>query len=212
MFSSVGTKESGTRFLTYVDAVLGFKHLLTTADLDKALSLCTGMRGKLRSRFLVLSDDRVLPPAPVRPRGKRKQDSTESGEATQVFYKRTRGRSVGGVPGVSPIPSSANTAVHPQTQARPVVSQPGSSQTQPLPQPMQSQSVYQGAAKATNSFLRHFNVPPPVLEVNEAPTGSDQSSIVEDWASAHSDETLIACEYLNHFIYLMFCYASFKYV
>ena len=75
LFSSVGTKESGTRFLTYVDAVLGFKHLLTTADLDKALSLCTGMRGKLRSRFLVLSDDRVLPPPPVRPRGKRKQDS-----------------------------------------------------------------------------------------------------------------------------------------
>ena len=63
---SVGTKESGTRHLSYVDAVLGFRHLLQQADLDRALSLCTGMRGKLKSRFIVLSDDRVLPPPPIR--------------------------------------------------------------------------------------------------------------------------------------------------
>ena len=66
----VGTKEQGTRFLSYVDAINGYRHLLTQEDLDKALSMCTGLRGHLRSRFLVLSDDRVLPPAPSG-RGKR---------------------------------------------------------------------------------------------------------------------------------------------
>ena len=54
--------KTGTRFLTYVDAVLGFKHLLTESDLDKALSMCSSLRGKLRSRFLVLSDDHTSPP------------------------------------------------------------------------------------------------------------------------------------------------------
>ena len=68
----VGAKDSGTRFLSYVDAVNGFRHLLKQEDLDKALSLCTGLRGHLKSRFIVLSDDRVLPPAPQgQGRGKR---------------------------------------------------------------------------------------------------------------------------------------------
>ena len=63
-------KDQGTRFLSYVDAIHGFRHLLKQEDLDRALSMCTGLRGHLRSRFLVLSDDRVLPPAPAQ-RGKR---------------------------------------------------------------------------------------------------------------------------------------------
>ena len=58
----VGGKDQGTRFLSFVDAVAGFRHLLTQEDLDRALSLCTGQRGKLKSKFLVLSDDRTLPP------------------------------------------------------------------------------------------------------------------------------------------------------
>ena len=62
IISSVGGKDQGTRFLTYTDAIAGFRHLLTQADLDRALSLCTSQRGHLRSRYLVLSDDRVLPP------------------------------------------------------------------------------------------------------------------------------------------------------
>ena len=197
-FSSVGTKESVTRFLTYVDAVLGFKHLLQQSDLDKALSLCTGMRGKLKSRFLVLSDDRILPPAPTKPRGKRKQASSESRETgSQVVYKRTRGRSVGGVPGVSPIVSSANSVLpnsQPQTQPQPFVSQPSTSQGHPFLQP----NVYQsgGVVAVPNPFIRHFNIPPPVMEVNEVLPGSNQSSTVDDWASAHSDETLISGKYL----------------
>ena len=48
LFFRVGTKETGTRFLTFVDSVHGYHHLLQQADLDRALSLCTGMRLMLR--------------------------------------------------------------------------------------------------------------------------------------------------------------------
>ena len=63
-----GGKDKGTRFLSYVDAVLGFRHLLTQEDIDKAASMCQNLRGHLRSRFLVMSDDRVPPPPPSRKR------------------------------------------------------------------------------------------------------------------------------------------------
>ena len=59
---SVGGKDQGTRFLSFVDAIKGFRHLLVQEDLDRALSLCTGMRGQLKNKFIVLSDDRILPP------------------------------------------------------------------------------------------------------------------------------------------------------
>ena len=36
----VGGKDQGTRFLSFVDSIAGFRHLLTQEDLDKALSLC----------------------------------------------------------------------------------------------------------------------------------------------------------------------------
>ena len=60
----VGGKDKGTRFLSFVDAMLGFRHLLTNEDLNKASSLCTSMKGTLKSKFIVLSDDKVLPPPP----------------------------------------------------------------------------------------------------------------------------------------------------
>ena len=60
----VGGKDKGTRFLSFVDAMIGFRHLLTAEDLNKAASLCTSMRGQLQSKFIVLSDDKVLPPPP----------------------------------------------------------------------------------------------------------------------------------------------------
>ena len=60
-----GGKDQGTRFLTFVDAMLGFRHLLTQEDLDKAASMCQGLKGHLKSRFLVLSDDRQPPPLPT---------------------------------------------------------------------------------------------------------------------------------------------------
>ena len=58
----VGGKDQGTRFLSFLDAVAGFHHLLTQEDLDRVLSLCSNQKGRLKSKFLVLSDDRVLPP------------------------------------------------------------------------------------------------------------------------------------------------------
>ena len=60
----VGGKDKGTRFLSFVDAMLGFRHLLTNEDLNKASSLCTSMKGTLKSKFIILSDDKVLPPPP----------------------------------------------------------------------------------------------------------------------------------------------------
>ena len=35
---------------------------MTQEDLDRAMSLCTSLKGHLKSKFLVLSDDRILPP------------------------------------------------------------------------------------------------------------------------------------------------------
>ena len=58
----VGGKDQGTRFLSFLDAVAGFHHLLTQEDLDRVLSLCSNQKGRLKSKFLVLYDDRVLPP------------------------------------------------------------------------------------------------------------------------------------------------------
>ena len=65
----VGAKNSGTRFLSFVDTMLGYRHLLTAEDLNKAASMCSSLKGVLRSRFLVLSDDKDPPPPPAR--GKR---------------------------------------------------------------------------------------------------------------------------------------------
>ena len=63
-----GGKDKGPRFLSFVDSMLGFRHLLKQEDLDKAASMCQGLKGHLRSRFLVLSDDRQPPPAPTKKR------------------------------------------------------------------------------------------------------------------------------------------------
>ena len=57
-----GGKDKGTRFLSFVDAIHGFRHLLLQEDLDRALSMCTGLKGQIRNKFICLSDDRVLPP------------------------------------------------------------------------------------------------------------------------------------------------------
>ena len=73
-----GGKNEGTRFLTFVDAMIGFKHLLTQEDLDKAASMCQGLKGHLKSQFLVLSDDRLPPPPPSKKRPFSKVDGEEN--------------------------------------------------------------------------------------------------------------------------------------
>ena len=200
----VGTKESGTRFLTYVDAVLGFRHLLLQADLDRALSLCTGMKGKLKSRFIVLSDERVLPPAPPRAqRGKRKQDSDEP----DVVNKRNRSGRRSVTPAVQqPLGQSNSSIPGPQVNGASfnpsaVVQQPIGVTNCSIPGPQVNgasfnPSFVMPAAGPTNvgyftspsvrpqetSALRpQFTIPPPIIEDN----GSNHSSTTSaDWASA----------------------------
>ena len=176
---SVGTKESGTRHLSYFDAVLGFRHLLQQADLDRALSLCTGMRGKLKSRFVVLSDDRVLPPPPIRePRGKRKQDSDPDGNAKRGRGKRTP----------TPVPKSTK-------QPTPQPSRPsGASATSDLSQVSSGSShpgyFTSGGPVPGVSFIQRLINPFPAIPEAVA-EGSSTSSGTSDWASANSDDTTL---------------------
>ena len=71
--------------------------------------MCTGLRGKLRSRFLVLSDDRVPPPPPQgqgqsQGRGKRSRRDSEEDMSSKRNKNQNQGRSGPvPVPGVSKI-------------------------------------------------------------------------------------------------------------
>ena len=105
----VGTKEGGTRFMTFVDSINGFKHLLTQQDLDKALSMCSSMKGKLRSRFIVLSDDRTPPPPPANNRGKRTLDDEPEDNANKRKFVPRSKSNLTKVPGVTPIAEKSST-------------------------------------------------------------------------------------------------------
>ena len=86
----VGANNRGTRFLSFVDTMLGYRHLLTPEDLNKAASMCGSLKGVLRSRFLVLSDDKDPPPPPVRvKRGHPDGDRVPRAEAKRF---QTQGR------------------------------------------------------------------------------------------------------------------------
>ena len=112
MIYRVGGKDKGTRFLSYVELVHGFRHLLTQEDLDRALSLCTSLKGHLRSRFIVLSDDRVLPPYQGN-RGKRSHPDNDQENVSGKRYHHAQASNVNPVtpgvpsyvPGVAPITS-----------------------------------------------------------------------------------------------------------
>lgn len=82
----IGSQGKGTRFLSYVEAIKGFGHLLTQSDLDRAASMCKSMKGSLRARFLVLDDDRVVPPPPGRQ--KRPAEEAMDAESGQPAPKR----------------------------------------------------------------------------------------------------------------------------
>ena len=87
----VGAKYGPTRFLTYVEAINGYRHLLSQKDIDKAASLCTSLRGHLKSRFIVLNDDRKPQPPPSKP-----GQSPESGSSSHRPSPRGSG-----LPGIS---------------------------------------------------------------------------------------------------------------
>lgn len=84
----VGAQGKGTRFMTFVEAVKGFGHLLTQSDLDRAASMCKSLKGSLRARFMVLDDDRVVPPGPNQGRGKRGADQLIDQDSQPPAAKR----------------------------------------------------------------------------------------------------------------------------
>ena len=146
----VGGKDKPTRFLSFVEAVHGFRHLLTQEDLDRAMSLCTSLKGHLKSKFLVLSDDRILPPYQPKS-GKR---SHPDNSLDSVPGKRTHQD-----PGVSGAQASAASA----TSATPAASFSSVVQTHLIP----GVSVIQASAASATS------APPPTsfpLVVPQGPT------------------------------------------
>ena len=148
MFSRVGGKDMGTRFLSYVEAIHGFRHLLTQEDLDRAMSLCTSLKGHLKSRFLVLSDDRILPPYQGN-RGKRAHPD-ENGDEVNVSGKRSHQSSDvhhRSTPGLSSIPAQSSTFT------------PSASNQQVIGVPV---SVINGGAGAQSSLPFGYAFPPVV--------------------------------------------------
>ena len=89
-----------------MDAINGFRHLLLQEDLDRALSLCTGLKGQLKNKFIVLSDDRILPPYQGN-KGKRSHPDDEANPTSVKRQHHEHGHNVVPViqliPGVSPI-------------------------------------------------------------------------------------------------------------
>lgn len=83
-----GGKDKGTRFLSFVDAMIGFRHLLTQEDIDKAASMCQNLKGHLRSRFLVLSDDKTPPPPPNKKRPHSEVLDDEAADHLQPLHQR----------------------------------------------------------------------------------------------------------------------------
>ena len=89
-----GGKDKGTRFLSFVDAMSGFRHLLTQEDIDKAASMCQGLKGHLSSRFIVISDDRPPPPPPTKKRPFIDESEDISGKRFQNEQVAASGQSV----------------------------------------------------------------------------------------------------------------------
>ena len=83
-----GGKDKGTRFLSFVDAMIGFRHLLTQEDIDKAASMCQNLKGHLRSRFLVLSYDKTPPPPPNKKRPHSEILDDEAADHLQPIHQR----------------------------------------------------------------------------------------------------------------------------
>ena len=116
----VGAKDRGTRFLSFVDTMLGYRHLLTVEDLNKAASMCSSLKGVLRSRFLVLSDDRDPPPPPAR--GKRSHPDGDHPPAAGGKRLQTRSQANQG----QAVPTQPNQSQAAPTQTNPSTRHPAS--------------------------------------------------------------------------------------
>ena len=165
--------------MTFVDSINGFKHLLTPEDLDKALSMCSSLRGKLRSRFIVLSDDRNPPPPPANNRGKRTlDDGPEDHTNKRKFVPRSKANSTK-VPGVTPISGRS------QQQSGDVAGGSGIGRRMTPPR-FAKKAAMPIPAQASGPSAPSQLVDPGAMEVCSTGSGS-----TEDWASSRSnDDTL----------------------
>ena len=166
-----GGKDKGTRFMSFVDAMSGFKHLLTQEDLDKAASMCQGLKGHLRSRFIVLSDDREPPPPPSkkRPFADHGEDSPRIKRA-QNYSKRTPHTVQGGAPQPSTSVSQFSANHTPQT---PQVQQVYVQQNQNVQagQLIPNQQVYHQSNVLQPSLTnQQFYTAPPNVQTQPIPT------------------------------------------
>ena len=196
----VGGKDKGTRFLSFVDSMLGFRHLLTDEDLGKAASLCTSMRGQLRSKFMVLSDDKPLPPPPLG-RGKRRlsgdQESTHvqppknprSGPSQKPELSRSQPQSSHVQHPRVPQPGTSQNFETSESQFQPVKSKRSRSK-KTLPEgvtPIPKRTTPSRVAKSKTSGA---NQPTPDETNCDMLSGSDTGSGTED-EDAASDKTIV---------------------
>ena len=179
----VGTKEGGTRFMSFVDSINGFKHLLTQQDLDKALSMCSSMKGKLRSRFIVLSDDRTPPPPPANNRGKRTLDDEPEDNANKRKFVPRSKSNLTRVPGVTSIAEKSST----QSSEAAGGSGIGRRTTPPR---FAKRAALSGSAKTSGQQvpIQQASAQNDLAVMEVCSTGSGST---EDWASSRSnDDTL----------------------
>ena len=144
-----GGKDKGTRFLSFVDAMLGFKHLLTQEDLDKAASMCQGLKGHLRSRFIVLSDDRQPPPPPTKKRPF--DDLAEDSPRIKRFQNVPKKAPFSGQ---AAVPQQSTSAIPQNLPPQPI--QPG-------------QMVYLPQGHVIQQVQASVHQPPPATQVQQFP-------------------------------------------
>ena len=82
------------------------------------MSLCTSLKGHLKSRFLVLSDDRILPPyQPNRGKRSRPDDAQEAASVKRTHQDPAPQHPIAGVSAIQVHPVISNASVVPVVQA-----------------------------------------------------------------------------------------------
>ena len=133
--------------------------------------MCTSLKGKLKSRFLVLSDDRNPPPPPVnKGRGKRGHEDHDE-DQTSKRNRPVRPQSFKPTPGVSGV-----YKINPESTASSV---PSSESLGAVPR----RSTPSRAAKRTPILSNEVAMEVVSLESNSTST--------EDWASSRSHDDTI---------------------
>ena len=133
--------------------------------------MCTSLKGKLKSRFLVLSDDRNPPPPPVnKGRGKRGHEDQEE-DQTSKRNRPVRPQSLKPTPGVSGV-----YKINPESTASSV---PSSESLGAVPR----RSTPSRGAKRTP--ITSYEVAMEVVSLES------NSTSTEDWASSRSHDDTI---------------------